>query len=399
VEDRVGDIESFWGRGLFDPESNVHFGEGGAGTFSDGKLTTRIKSPRIDYIKRTLVELGAPSEILIDAKPHVGTDRLRRVLLNLRGRLAVLGCEVRFGARVSDLMVRSGRIEGLVVNGREEIPAEAVIWAAGQSSAESYEMLAARGVALAPKAFAIGVRVEHPQELINRIQYGKWWDPGRLPPAEYTLTARLEEAGRSVYTFCMCPGGQVIGCSSEAGTVVTNGMSLYRRDGAYANSAAVVSVRPDDFETGSPLAGLRFRRQWEARAFAAAGENYFAPAQRLTDFLARRVAREPGPSTFRPGIAALPLDRVLPEFVAEALREGLQMFERKMPGFVTAEALLIGVETRTSSPVRIVRDETGGSSSTAGLFPCGEGSGYAGGIISSAVDGIKAAAAVLAGAR
>ncbi len=395
VEERIRDIEAFWSRGVLNPESNVHFGEGGAGTFSDGKLTTRIKSSKADYVKKALVELGAPSEILIEAKPHVGTDRLRRVLLNLRGKLAELGCEMRFGGRVTDLRIRNGRMEGAVINDQEEIDADILVWAAGQSCAESYTMLNARGIALAPKAFAIGLRVEHPQELINRIQYGKWWNPDRLPPAEYVLTAKAEEAGRSVYTFCMCPGGQVIGCSSEPGALVTNGMSLYRRDGAFANSAVVVSVHPDDFDPGSPLAGLQFRRTWEERAFAIAGGDYFAPGQKMTDFLDERISSGIGPTTFRPGIRSSSLDGVLPEFAVGALRRGILSFERKMPGFITSEAVLIGVETRTSSPVRILRDDHGRSTSTEGFYPCGEGSGYAGGIISSAVDGIKAAESVL----
>ncbi len=395
VEDRVRDIRTFWEAGVLDPESNVQFGEGGAGTFSDGKLTTRTKSDKVDRIKRTLVELGAPAEILVEAKPHIGSDRLRPVLIRLRERLLALGCEVAFQSRVTDILTDKGCIVGVVVNDRDEIRTDHLIWAAGQSDAANYELLVRRGIALVAKAFAMGVRIEHPQALINRMQYGKWWQEASLPPAEYSLTAMVEEMDRSVYTFCMCPGGYVIGSSSEAGGIVTNGMSDGQRDGAYANSAVVVTVRPEDFPVAHSLAGLEFRRAWEARAFAAAGGGYLAPAQNLVDFLAAKVSRALRPTTFRPGVTPARLDEVLPDFVARALRCGFDGFEKKMPGFITSDAVLIGIETRTSSPVRILREENGCSTSVAGFYPCGEGSGYAGGIISSAVDGIKAAESIL----
>ena len=394
VEKRIYDIRKFWSDGILNPESNVHYGEGGAGTFSDGKLTTRIKNRNIDSIRRVLVDFGAPPEILIEAKPHIGTDKLRLVLINLRNRLIELGCEIKFESRMTDLLIRNGTIEGLVANDREEIKTDNLILATGQSCADTYEILAKRGVALAQKAFAMGVRVEHPQELINHIQYGKWWQHKDLPPAEYALTAKSEDPVRSVYTFCMCPGGQVIGCSSEAETVVTNGMSHYRRNGAFANSAIVVNVRPDDFNGESPLAGLQFRRLWEERAYLEAGKDYFAPAQKITDFLKDRESAGFERTTFLPGIKPAPLKHVLPEFIAAALRRGLLEFERKMPGFLTSEAVLIGVETRTSSPVRVLRNENA-MSNIRGLYPCGEGSGYAGGIMSSAVDGDKAAEMIL----
>ena len=396
VEDRIQDIQAFWQRGVLNTESNVHFGEGGAGTFSDGKLTTRIKDRKTDHVRKTLVDLGAPAEILIDAKPHVGTDRLRQVLINLRNRLIALGCEIRFQSKMTDVLVRNGRVAGVIVNQTEEIATDHVILAAGQSCTETYELLNRKGVSMGPKAFAVGTRIEHPQELINRIQYGKWRHHKDLPPAEYALTAKVNDLDRSVYTFCMCPGGLVIGCSSEEGTVVTNGMSYYSRDGAFANSAVVVNVRIEDFQTGLPLAGLKFRRELEERSFSEAGGNYFAPAQRLTDFLKDIKKGRSADSTFLPGVTSVPLDSVLPGFVIQTLRRGIAVFEKKMPGFITSEAVLIGVETRTSSAVRILRNERGESVSTAGLFPCGEGSGYAGGIVSSAVDGIKAAEAVLA---
>ena len=395
VAERLIDVETFWREGKLDRESHVHFGEGGAGTFSDGKLTSRAKNPRTEWIKKTLVDMGAPSQILTDAKPHIGTDRLRSVVINLREHLRSLGCEVRFGAKATDFLIRRERIEGVVINDREEIRTNHLLLAAGHSAADTYEQLHARGVRMAAKAFAIGLRVEHPQELINGIQYGRWAGRPDLPPADYFLAVRVAGGDRSVYTFCMCPGGRIIGCSSQEGEVVTNGMSYHRRDSPFANSAVVVTVGVTDLSGESSdsgaLRGLTFRRRWEERAFIAGGGNYHAPAQQLTDFLAGRESRSLGPTSFLPGVSAVQLAHVLPPFVAEALKEGFRKFENKMAGFITAEAMLVGVETRTSSPVRILRGTDGQSISTAGIYPCGEGAGYAGGIISSALDGIRAA--------
>jgi hypothetical protein len=391
IPERLGDVRAFWERGVLDPESHVHFGEGGAGTFSDGKLTSRANHPHTAWVKRVLVEMGAPADILVDAHPHIGTDRLRAVVLRLRERLVRMGCEVRFGARVTDFIHRRGEMAALVVNGTEEIRAPRVLLAIGQSADDTYRQLAGRGIALAPKPFAIGLRVEHPQEAINRIQYGRWAGHPQLPAADYFLTARLTAPERSVYSFCMCPGGRVIGCSAQPGGVITNGMSRYRREGPFANSAVVVNVRPEDLGEGGVLAGLAFRRHWEEKAFGAGGGDYRAPAQRLTDFLAGREGEVADGTSFLPGVRAAALQGVLPEFVTAALKKGFAAFERKMPGFITREAVLIGVETRTSAPVRIVRGEDGQSANTAGLFPCGEGAGYAGGIVSAALDGIRAA--------
>jgi len=393
ISERVADVAAFWEKGVVNRESNVQFGEGGAGTFSDGKLTSRVKNPRTVQIKEALVDAGAPSEILTDAKPHIGSDRLRKVVINLRSMLAERGCEFRFQSRMTDLCISGSRIEGIVVNGSEEIRTNHLILASGQSAEDTYRMLYRRGVLLASKPFAMGVRVEHPQELINRIQYGKWHDHPDLPPAEYVLTAKLVTPDRSVYTFCMCPGGSVIGCSPEEGGVITNGMSNCKRDGAHANSAVVVNVVLDDFKSaeGHPLEGLVFRRTWEEEAYRLGGRSYHAPAQRLMDFLQDRVGPLPGSTTFTPGVKAAPLCEALPSFVVKALKEGFNHFERKMRGFITGEAVLIGVETRTSSPVRIVRNADGQSVNMSGLYPCGEGAGYAGGIISSAIDGIKIA--------
>lgn len=391
LQQRIADTTSFWEHGILDPESNVHFGEGGAGTFSDGKLTTRLRDSRIGMVKRVLVDFGAPPEILTDGKPHVGTDRLRQVVAEFRRELIRLGCEVRFGAKVSDILVRRGEIAGVVVNGSEEIRTGHLVLAIGQSAADTYRRLMERGMQLEAKPFAMGLRVEHPQELINRIQYGRWCTRPELPPADYFLAVNVPGLNRSVYTFCMCPGGQIIGCSSEKGGVVTNGMSLYSRSSPFANSAVVVNVRKEDFAGPSPLSGISFRREWEEKAFVIGGRDYRAPAQRLTDFVYEKESRDVGPTSFRPGVAVAPLREVLPSFVYEALRKGLALFEKKMPGFLTSEAVLVGVETRTSSPVRILRGEDGQSLAVLGVYPCGEGAGYAGGIVSSAVDGMKAA--------
>lgn len=395
VEKRAADVRSFWERGLLHPESNVLFGEGGAGTFSDGKLTSRSKNPAAGWVRKVLVEMGAPEAILTDAKPHIGTDRLRQVILRLRQKLVQMGCDVRFESRVTDFVIRSGKMAAVAVNDRQEIETDCVILAIGQSADDTYRLLRERGVSMEPKPFAMGLRAEHPQELINAIQYGLWAGHPQLPPAEYFVTAALEEQDRSVYTFCMCPGGQVIGCSAFPGRVITNGMSNAARSAAFANSAVVVNVRADDFaRAGDPLSGLAFRDFWEKKAFAAGGGNYHAPAQKLAEFVEGKFSGVVGRTSFLPGVRAVRLSEVLPDFVANALREGLRRINQRMPGFIFPEAHLIGVETRTSSPVRIRRGRDGQSENVRGLYPCGEGSGYAGGIISSALDGLKAAQSV-----
>jgi uncharacterized FAD-dependent dehydrogenase len=393
VPERIIDVKRFWEEGFLNTESNVHFGEGGAGTFSDGKLTSRVKNPYTAWVKIQLVDAGAPHDILTDSKPHIGTDRLRDVVVSLRMKLIEMGCDFRFESKVTDFLVHRGKIEGVIVNGQEEVRTDRLIVAAGQSAEDIYGRLCEHGVHLEPKPFAIGFRVEHPQELINGIQYGKWQGHPDLPPADYFLTAKLKNMNRSVYTFCMCPGGSVIGCSSENGRVVTNGMSYYRRGGPYANSAAVVTVHCEDFrDTQNPrLSGLEFRRHWEKRAFILGGENYRAPAQRLVDFLRDRTGAIPIPSSFSPGVKSVLLRDALPQFAVDAMKQGFVEFDRKMRGFITEDAVLIGVETRTSSPARIVRGPDCQSISVAGLYPCGEGAGYAGGIISSALDGIRVA--------
>lgn len=396
IEERMKDVRAFWEKGVLNSQSNVLFGEGGAGTFSDGKLTSRTKNPYAGWVKKVLVEMGAPETILTDAKPHIGTDRLRQVLIHLRQKLLELGCEIRFATQVTDIIIRQGAVAALVVNHQEEIPTGQVILAIGQSADDTYHLLQERGVKMEAKPFAMGLRVEHPQALINAIQYGRWSNHRRLPPAEYFVTATVDQLNRSVYTFCMCPGGQVIGCSAFPGLVMTNGMSNGERSGEFANSAVVVNVRVEDFAAeGEPLAGLNFRSRWEKQAFEAGGGNYWAPAQKLTDFIEEKFSGIVGRTSFLPGVKAVRLDPLLPEFVANALRIGIRQFNKKMPGFISREVHLIGVETRTSSPVRICRGDDGQSENIRGLYPCGEGAGYAGGIISSALDGIKAAKSVM----
>lgn len=399
VEKRIKDVEMFWEEGMLNPQSNVLFGEGGAGTFSDGKLTSRSKNPHAGWVKSVLVEMGAPASILTDAKPHIGTDRLRKVLINLRRRLMEWGCSIRFEAQVTNVIIRQGAVTAIIVNGQEEIKSETVILAIGQSADDTYQALNKCGVKMAPKPFAMGVRVEHPQVLINEIQYGAWSGHPQLPPAEYIITAAVRELDRSVYTFCMCPGGQVIGCSAFPGSVITNGMSNRQRGGEFSNSAVVVNVRVDDFASqGWPLGGLEFRKHWEQKAFELGGGNYCAPAQRLVDFIGKKQSGRVGRTSFLPGVKSVALSEVLPIFVTEAFHIGLKQIDRKMPGFISEEAHLIGVETRTSSPVRICRGSDGQSENVKGLYPCGEGAGYAGGIISSALDGIRAAQSVIAAA-
>ncbi|PKN53345.1 MAG: hypothetical protein CVU55_01610 [Deltaproteobacteria bacterium HGW-Deltaproteobacteria-13] len=392
VEKRIKDVEEFWEKGILNFQSNVFFGEGGAGTFSDGKLTNRANNPYSSWVKKILVEMGAPPEILIEAKPHIGTDKLRKVIVNLRKSLMGLGCRIEFEAQVTDILIRQETIAAVIINEKEEIKTNHVILAIGQSADDTYTKLLERGIQMEPKPFAMGLRVEHPQELINSIQYGKWHHHPQLPPAEYFVKASLPDLNRSVYTFCMCPGGSVIGCAAFPGSVITNGMSNAKRSGEFANSAIVVNVRVDDFASGKqPLSGLNFRQVWERKAFVSGGSNYQAPAQRMTDFLQGKENGVLGRTSFLPGVKPVAMKEVLPEFIINPLSAGIREFDKKMPGFITPDAHLIGVETRTSSPVRICRRSDGQSESIRGLYPCGEGAGYAGGIISSALDGIRAA--------
>lgn len=397
VEERALDVQTFWEKGVLCPQSNVLFGEGGARTFSDGKLTSRSKNPYSFWVKKILVDMGAQESILTDAKPHIGTDSLREVIIHLRKKLIEVGCSIQFEAQVTDFIIRQDKIEAVVVNDKQEIKADEVILAIGQSADDTYRKLYESGVKMEAKPFAMGLRVEHPQALINSIQYGRWSNHPHLPPAEYFVTAAAGVLNRSVYTFYMCPGGQVIGCSALPGFVMTNGMSKRERSGEFANSAVVVNVRVEDFAAqGEPLSGLAFRSHWEREAFLAGGGNYCAPAEKLFGFIEQKSSGVVGRTSFLPGVKAAELKKVLPDFVSAALRIGIKQFDKKMPGFISEEAHVIGVETRTSSPVRICRGVDGQSENVRGLYPCGEGAGYAGGIISSALDGIKAAEYVIA---
>ncbi len=388
IDERLRDVQSYWSRGMLDPQSNVQFGEGGAGTFSDGKLTTRVKDANIAYVLEKLVQFGAPPEIRYLAKPHIGTDRLRDTVKRLRGYLQDRGCTVRFASRLTDIAVHGDRVRGVVVNASEEIPCDLLVLAPGHSARDTYRMLHDRGVQMTAKPFAIGLRVEHPQELINRIQYGVPNDP-HLPPADYALAYNDARSGRSAYSFCMCPGGVVVASASEPDGVVTNGMSNHQRNAPYANSALVTTVTPADFGGCGPLAGIDFQRRWERAAYLAGGESGRAPAQNLLAFLGQ--GRGAVVSSYRPGVVEAELDSVLPPYVTATLRDGIRYFDRKMKGFVTAEATLTGVETRTSAPVRIVRGDDFQSVTLRGLYPAGEGAGYAGGIMSAALDGIRVA--------
>lgn len=387
---RVKDVENFWASGQFNAVSNVQFGEGGAGTFSDGKLTTRLNHPQRLVVLQALVDCGAPADILIEARPHVGTDQLRKVVVNFRQHLIKLGVDVRFETCLTDIEIYQGRIAGGVFNDRDSVSCDSLILAPGHSARDTYLMLDRHGVLLDAKGFAVGVRVEHPAELINRIQYGEF--ARQLPAADYSLRYNDSETGRGIYSFCMCPGGEVINAASEADGLVVNGMSRMARTGKYSNSALVVSVGPEDWDHAT-FGGMYFQQQWERRAFAAGGANFMAPAQNMMAFVGR--GKGAVTSSCRPGIVETELREVLPDFVYHGLVDALPHFDRKMKGFMTSEAVLIGVETRTSAPLRITRNELGESVSHPGLFPAGEGAGYAGGIVSAALDGLRAADQVI----
>ena len=407
IKQRSADTFGFWkGSADFNPESNAQFGEGGAGTFSDGKLYSQVSEAK-PYVRKVLEELvaaGANPDILTLHHPHIGTYKLATVVRGLRQRIEALGGEVRFECRVDGLELNpvDRSIRGLQLDSGERIAATQVVLALGHSARDSFEMLKTAGVAMQPKPFAVGLRIEHPQSLIDRARWGQAAGHPRLGPAEYKLVHHCSEKanlGRSVYSFCMCPGGLVVGATSEPGRVVTNGMSQHTRNERNANSGIVVGVELADLtpygeSADDPLAGVAFQRHWEGRAFVTGGSNYQAPAQRVSDFLANRSSKGSGgviPS-YQPGVCYGNLAGCLPDFVLTAIREALPAFERRIPGFLMDDALLTGVETRTSSPVRLPRDEiTLECGNTPGLFPAGEGAGYAGGILSAAIDGIKVA--------
>lgn len=396
VDRRVADIEKFWQAGTLDEISNVQFGEGGAGTFSDGKLTTRINDPKMVDILDLFIEAGAPPEIKYFQKPHIGTDKLRTVVKNIRQKIIDLGGEVLFETAVTDLTIENGRLQGIVVNQDQYIPCTAALFGIGHSARDTYRMLAGKKIALEAKAFAVGVRIEHPQEFIDRAQFGGDAGNPRLGAADYAVTFQDAATRRGAYSFCMCPGGQVVAAASGVGQVVTNGMSNYHRDSGIANSALLVTVGPADFGSDA-LAGVAFQCKYEALAFTCAGANYHAPVQTVGDFLAgtkgaRQFLTNP---TYRPGITPVDLGECLPDFVVRTLKNALPHFGRKIKGFDDAGALMTGIETRSSAPCRIIRNQQFVSVNTEGFYPIGEGAGYAGGIMSAAVDGLNGALALM----
>jgi len=399
IDERIKDVERFETTGVLDTQSNIQFGEGGAGTFSDGKLTTGIKDKRIGLVLETFYQSGAPKEILYEAKPHIGTDILRNIMVKMRRKILALGGEFSFETQLVDFECdEQANLKCVVVikNGkRETIKTDTLILAIGHSARDTIEMLFDKNVNMIQKPFSVGVRIEHKQEFINKAQYGKFYNHPVLGAADYKLSSHLKN-GRGVYTFCMCPGGSVVAASSEANMVCVNGMSRHKRDGENANSAVLVSVMPSDFADESPLCGIEFQRSIERKAFELGGENYKAPVQLVKDFIGGRVSSKMGnvKPTYPIGYKFADMRELFPHFVTESLREGLLAFERNIKGFSCSDAVLTGAETRSSSPVRIVRDESM-QCNIKGIYPCGEGAGYAGGIMSSAVDGIKTAERII----
>jgi len=401
VEQRTGRVGRFWQAGELDPESNVLYGEGGAGLFSDGKLTSRSKDrPRVRRMLETLVRCGAPADILVEAEPHLGSDVLRRIVPALRGLILDAGGEVRFNARLDGLEVHAGRLRAVHV-ASERIAVAACVLATGHSARDVYRMLHAAGVTLEAKAFAVGLRAELGQRLIDQAQWGRWAGHGRLGAASFRLTRATTPTARPCYTFCMCPGGVVISCASEPGMLTTNGMSLSARDGRHGNAAFLTPVGPADYPQPCPdlpaeLAGLDFQADIERRAFQAGGADYSLPAARLMDFLAGSAGGDLPADRSCTRSRPADLRTVLPEFICRTLAEAMPEMLCRQRGVAAEDVTLYAAETRTSSPVRVVRGPTGESPAAAGLFPAGEGAGYAGGIISSGVDGLRAAEAVLA---
>ena len=392
AQSRHEKVEKFWKTGQLDPKSNVQFGEGGAGTFSDGKLNTGVNNPRIDWVLEQFVAAGAAEDILFDAKPHVGTDVLLTVVQNIRHRIISLGGQVRFQAQVTDVLRHDGNISGLQINGQEILPCDKVIFAVGHSARDTFQMLYDRKIPMEQKPFSMGVRIEHLQENVDKAQYGRI-DPV-LPPADYKLVKHLDE--ETVYTFCMCPGGYVVAAASEEGRVVTNGMSYADRAGENANAALLVTLNPRDFPGNHPLAGMYWQRELEEKAFCVSG-SYQAPAQLVGDFLEGKPSTGAGvvKPTYRPGVVWCDLHQVLPEKITNALKTAIPQLNGNLAGFSDPNAVLTAPETRSSSPVRILRDAQKQVPDLKGLYPAGEGAGYAGGIMSAAIDGIQCAEALI----
>lgn len=400
VDERTKDVEKFWTDGKLLTQSNVQFGEGGAGAFSDGKLNTGTKDSRSRKVLLEFVKHGAPEEILYNAKPHIGTDRLKPTVKNIRNEIIKLGGEVRFETKLIGINTSDNAVQSVTVeysDGRkDELETNHAVLAIGHSARDTFEMLYKNGYVMKAKPFSVGVRIEHLQENINKSQYGAFYNSPYLGAADYKLNVHLN-SGRGVYTFCMCPGGSVVAAASEENTVVTNGMSEFSRSLVNANSALLVGVTPNDFGSDSPLAGVEFQRKIEHAAFVAGGSDYKAPVQRVGDFLkgVKTIGIGEVEPSYRPGYRFANVEEYLPYYVCESLREAIPLLERKLKGFSAADAILTGAETRSSSPLWILRGETMESVSVKGVYPCGEGAGYAGGIISAAVDGIKCAEFIL----
>lgn len=403
VEKRKKTVDSFLETGTLNPLCNVQFGEGGAGTFSDGKLTTGINSPFCKKVLQEFVNFGAPEQILYLSKPHIGTDNLIHIIKNMRDYIISKGGTFLFNTKVIDFTIENNHIQSIrykkndtnnSTSSIEDLETDFVVLAIGHSSRDTFEKLYEKGLSMEQKNFSVGVRIEHLQEMINQNQYGTKTKL-KLPPAEYKL-AYHSPNGRSCYTFCMCPGGVVMASSSDLNTIVTNGMSNFLRDGKNANAALLVNVVPEDFRSNSPLAGCDFQRELEEKAFQLGGSNYFAPIQRVEDFLQNRKSTKIGTvqPSYLPGVTLSNLNDILPKFITDTLKEGIQYFDTKLHGFANPDSLLTGLETRSSSPVRILRNDEL-TSNIQGIYPCGEGAGYAGGIMSAAVDGIKCAIAIL----
>jgi uncharacterized FAD-dependent dehydrogenase len=396
VRERTKDTWGLWRKNVLNPESNVQFGEGGAGTFSDGKLYSQIKDPK-HYGRKVLEEFvlaGAPEDILYLSRPHIGTFRLVGMVEKMRATIHQLGGEVRFDTRVEDIEIENGKVRGLTLSNGETLRCDHVVLSVGHSARDTFEMLHRRGVYMEAKPFSLGFRIEHPQGLIDRSRFGKFAGHKLLGAADYKVVHHCSN-GRAVYSFCMCPGGTVVAAASEPGRVVTNGMSQYSRNERNANAGIVVGITPEDFR-GGPLAGIAFQRQWEERAFELGGGDYSAPAQLVGDFIARRASTAIGSvqPSYKPGVRLTDLSTALPDYVIDAIREALPQIDKKLPGFAMHDAVLTGVETRTSSPIRVRRKDNYQSMNVDGLYPAGEGAGYAGGIYSAAIDGIEVAEAL-----
>ncbi len=399
VDQRQKDIEIFWNEGKLDENSNIQFGEGGAGTFSDGKLNTGVNDTRSRKVLEEFVKHGSPKEILYQAKPHIGTDNLPHTVSNIRKEIIRLGGKVLFETQLTDISIKNHMVNAITVQRKgtvEKIDCDTLILALGHSARDTFSMLNNLNIPMQQKPFSVGVRIEHLQTKIDRSQYGSFADKGNLKSADYKLSAHLPN-GRGVYTFCMCPGGTVVGASSEKGRLVTNGMSEFARDKVNANSALLVGVDGKDFQSEDVLAGVEFQRKLEEKAFALGGYSYKAPVQRVDDFLSNRktVAFGEVLPSYTVGSEMANLNEILPEYVSQSLKSGITAFDSKLKGFSDGDAVLTGVETRSSSPIRILRNEYMQSISIKGLYPCGEGAGYAGGIMSAAIDGIKCAEMII----